>query len=439
MSLKIIHDLSRLSTEELEQYKRDVSAYIGLPGELNGLDTIWMDNESGPGRSLVLYARRGTAEVLRNNLGIEVTSLTDKMVNGSIVFTATGKNGKGRQEIATGSKYLGALIGKVLDDAVMTASTRALRRLTMQFTSLGLLDQSEVEAVVSDLSNPAAAATLAGSPMVIPAPVAANNAPGKVVEAPAPQSGQNDLPAHLKAIHEDAAAFLKARDAGAVQAAPEIAAKADIKADMAASVSPVTPVVLPVTPDNEAAKEAAKFESSPEQPTRPRRARKQKNTVSMEVEPETVSAPAPAAAPPQVHSVAQNPPAPVFQAPGTHELASISELQARPNPSPGLLTGVPIPGTSVPNSGTDFPGKPTDAQMADYRKRVSVYTSELPSSENMGSVQKMRAFITKTSGTAPQFMSTEQWEEMLSFFESFVSKNTTKGLIKYINDSLGVK
>jgi hypothetical protein len=387
----------------------------------------------------VVYERRGTAEILRNNRGIEINALTDKMVKGSIVFTATGKNKEGRQEIATGSKFIENLVGKGLDDSIMTASTRAIRRVTMQFTGLGVLDESEVKSLVGDLSNPAAAATLAGSPMVIPpTPVATNNAPGKVVEAPPPQSGQNDLPAHLKAIHEEAATFLKARDAGAVQAAPEISAKTDIKADIQPPVSPVTPVVLPVTPDNEVAKEAANFESSPEQPTRPRRARKQKNTVSMEVEPETVSAPAPAAAPPQVHSVAQNPPAPVFQAPGTHELASISELQARPNPSPGLLTGVPIPGSSVPISGTDFPGKPTDAQMADYRKRVSVYTSELPSSENMGSVQKMRAFITKSSGTAPQFMSTEQWEEMLSFFESFVAKNTTKGLVKYINDSLGV-
>jgi hypothetical protein len=77
--------------------------------------------------------------------------------------------------------------------------------------------------------------------------------------------------------------------------------------------------------------------------------------------------------------------------------------------------------------------------MTDYRKRVSVYTSELPSSEGMGSVQKMRAFITHMSGTAPQFMTTEQWEEMLGFFESFVAKNQVKGLVKYINDSLGVK
>lgn len=77
--------------------------------------------------------------------------------------------------------------------------------------------------------------------------------------------------------------------------------------------------------------------------------------------------------------------------------------------------------------------------MADYRKRVGVYTAELPSSENMGSVQKMRAFITRMSGAAPQFMTTDQWEEMLDWFEQFVAKNKLRGLVGYINDSLGVK
>jgi hypothetical protein len=51
----------------------------------------------------------------------------------------------------------------------------------------------------------------------------------------------------------------------------------------------------------------------------------------------------------------------------------------------------------------------------------------------------MRAFITRMSGTAPQLMSTDQWEEMLSWFDGFVAKNQVKGLVKYINDSLGVK
>jgi hypothetical protein len=403
--LVIQHDLSKMSAEQLTQYLRDVSEFIGLDPDLSALDTIWMDNESGPGKSLVIYARRGTAEILRRNLGINVDSLTDKMVKGSIVFTATGKNKEGRQEIATGSKFIDNLSGKGLDDGIMTASTRATRRLTMQFTSLGILDESEVRATVGDLSNPASQATLSGSPMVIPpTPTVANNAPGKLVETgkvthedrfaqeltdfatvTSVQAAQNEFVAQQEALRKNAAAFLNARDEGAVQSS------------LAPPAASVTEII--------------------EASTLPKRARRQKNTVSMDVEPETVSSPAPAAVPTQ--AVVAAPP---------------QALDVAPQPAP-----VPPVATPAALMGTEFQGKPTDAQMADYRKRVSVFTSQLPSSENLGSVQKMRAFLTKQTGTTPQDMQVHQWEDMLSWFDSFVSQHTVKGLVLHINNSLGVK
>ncbi|MGC1493705.1 MAG: hypothetical protein WA798_20255 [Candidatus Acidiferrum sp.] len=375
------HDLSKLSADEVKDYLRDVSEFIGLDPELHGLDTIWMQNESGPGQSLVVYARRGTAEILRNKLGIEVSSLTNQMVKDSIVFTATGKAG-GRQEVATGSKFIGGLQGKALDDAIMTASTRALRRLTMQFTSLGILDESEVKAVVGDTANPAANAQPIGDPIVIPPfPTVTNNAPGRdITPVPAPE--------------------------------PDIA---KVYAEGAAALA-----AMPI-PGGEAA-------AGPD-PVRPKRARKSKNTVSMDVEPETVNG---AVTPPPQ-------PTPII-APAAVLTPSVAvtappAAQVAPQPAP-LPSAAPVAAPADPN---EFPGKPSAEQMAGYRKRVSVYTSELPASESMGSVQKMRAFITKQSGNPPQDMTSSQWEEMLSFFESFVAKNTIKGLVKYINDSLGVK
>jgi hypothetical protein len=384
-NLVIIHDLSKLTPADLTQYLRDVSEFIGLDPDLNGLDTIWMRNENGPGQSLVVYARRGTAEILRNKLGIEVTSLNNQMVKDSLVFTATGKNKEGRQEIATGSKNIGVLAGKTLDDAIMTASTRALRRLTMQFTSLGILDESEVSAIVGDTSNPAAAAALSGSAMVIPPPptAAINSAPGRdVTPIAAPQV---DVPA----------------------AEPFVGQKAHIEAAWQQL-------------DQKKAETDGTVTQGVTVPTPAKRGRKPKNTVSLEgPEPEVVNGPA---------VTLPSAPVPALASPLIPADAPISAL-VPPTPPPSVLAAPP----------SDFAGKPTDTQMADYRKRVSVYTSELPSSENLGSVQKMRAFITKMSGTAPQFMTTDQWEEQLSWFESFVAKNQIKGLVKYINDMLGVK
>lgn len=383
--LVIQHDLSKLGPEQVTQYLRDVSEFIGLDPDLNGLDTIWMQNENGPGQSLVVYARRGTAEILREKHGIDVSSLTNAVVRGSLVFTATGKNKEGRQEVAAGSKFIDNLQGKALDDAIMTSSTRALRRLTMQFTKLGILDESEVRSTVGDTTNPAASAALSGSPMVIPpTPTVTNNAPGKDI------TPELDI---AKVYAEGVAGLAALPVPG--QAAPQ---------------EPTTAV------------EAAK----------PKRARKKSNTVSIsDVEPEIVSSkPAMVAATVLVPSID-----PIQAILATAATLPPVPAPVAPQPAP-LPPPVPV---QPPAALEEFPGKPTVEQMADYRKRVSVYTSELPSSENMGSVQKMRAFISKMSGAAPQFMTTEQWEEILAWFESFVATNKIKGLVKYINDSLGVK
>lgn len=427
--LVIQHDLSKLSVEQLEQYLRDVSEFIGLDPNLNALDTIWMQNESGPGQSLVVYARRGTAEILRNQMALEVSSLTQTITpQGAIVFTAIGKNSMGRQEIAIGSKYVAGLQGKVLDDAIMTASTRALRRLTMQFTSLGILDESEVGAIKGSTVNPAASATLAGSPVVLPpAPqVPANNAPGKDITVlglapPLPVAPTLiDQKANIAQVYTEGAQALAEM---ITPRSAETSAEAAISAAIHIPETPVTSVVAPLTGD---------FQPNIKAAEKPKRARKAPKTVSLDgPEPEVVSN-SPVAPPlaPLVLPQMFVPQSALFPTEAAQAVAAISG-QANP--------AVPVSGTLVPNQGTDFVGKPNDAQMADYRKRVGVYTAELPSSENMGSVQKMRAFITRNSGAAPQFMTTDQWEEMLAWFEAFVAKNAIKGLVKYINDSLGVK
>jgi hypothetical protein len=371
MSKKLVirHDLHTMSKEELNQYLRDVSEFIGLDPDLNGLDAIWMPNESGQGQSLVVYARRGTAEILRNLLGVDVDELSSAMMAGSIVFTAKGHNGKGRKEQAVGSKYLGGLTGKVLDDAIMTASTRALRRLTMQFTTLGILDESEVSAAKGEAPapNPAAAAVPAPNPLppVFSQPtVPANNAPGRPVDpSPAPIAPPAPPVAQLEPLM-------------AVNPTDALASLED------------------------AAHEAEK---------RPKRARKPK-TVVLDVEPETVSVPAP------VSAVVETP-----QSGETQSPPPMPTLPANPPPAP-------------------VEGMPTSEQMDGYRKKIAVFTNELPGSDGMTSVQKMRAFITRMSeGTAPQNMTVTQWGTMIAWFDNFVATNGVRGLVKYIHDTLGVK
>lgn len=90
----------------------------------------------------------------------------------------------------------------------------------------------------------------------------------------------------------------------------------------------------------------------------------------------------------------------------------------------------------VSGIGEDFQGKPTPHQLMEYRSRMSLYTQHIPHDESMGSVMKMRTFITMLAGTPPQLMKVEQWEEVFAWFAAFEAKNNMLGLVKYVNDSL---
>jgi hypothetical protein len=438
----IIHNLDGLDKDSVKKYLAEMSAYIGLDPELNGLDTIYMNDPQG-GRALVPYARRGTCEILRNLYEVEVSSLTYATVSGSIVFTATGRSPKrgNRQEIAVGSKYVDGLRDKVLDNAIMTASTRALQRLTMQFTELGILAESEVVDLVGQTPNPAGSAQLAANPMppaFLPLPaVPANNAPGKPVEvkseekaAPQPSLPSLDLSQLLPPLSK----------------AAQTSAQPDIKPDIPAASASVTPVESTVTVGTEAAilpdKSAQKAARKP---------RKKPNTVVLDVEPETVST--------QANPVSTEAEFKAHQDKIHADARAALEAKSAPVPAPQVVPAPvqanvavppqaysvaqnpPIQGVSsqVAASAPVIEGLPSKEQMDEYRKKISVYTVQLPPSQDLGSTQKMRAFITRNTGTAPQHMTVEQWEEMIGWFETFVATNQIKGLVKYINDSLGVK
>lgn len=436
MPFKQIHDLSKLDDAQLKQYLRDVSQFVGLDPEAELLDTIWMPNENGVGSSLVVYAKRGTAEILRDIHAVNVDSQESKEVGGSFVVTTKGHNGRGRTEVAIGSKYIQGLTGKALDNAIMTSSTRSSRRLTMQFTGLGILDESEVHAVEPSTANPAAGVQLA--PALPPPTVKPNPAPASIVEQKfdhvknvvetttvAPIAG---LPPAFEAPAAPTRNFATHQEEFIKEAWAQVDAK-----KAATTTTPVTPASEPFTP--------VASEPAAAAPKATRKPRKAKNTASFgDVEPETVSAQANSAAPvqanavvpPQVNSAV---PPQVNSAPvsASVEKAQKTETLAPPPQAPPVPT-VPPPQQAPAG---DFAGKPTEEQMKDYRTRVAVYTSQLPATEGMGSVQKMRMFITQMVGKVPGAMTVEEWEDQLSWFETYVAQHQVKGLVEYINAFVG--
>jgi len=392
--LKIQHDLQSLGKDEAAQYLREISDFLSLDPDLNAFDLIWMPNPTGQGQTLCVYARRGTCELLRAKHEIEILDQNEGLVEGSYVVRVKGRNKAGRVEIAIGSRSLEGLKGRDRDDAIMTASTRALQRLTMQFTGLGILSESEVVSVMGQPVNSAADAKLAGSAMVIPPmpSVAPNNAPGKPVE-----------PLISRELVETAKAVFRSAETSAKET--------DILPDTKQPVAVVTPIESTTSVETEAAKEPAK---------EPARKPRKTKTVTLDVEPEIVNQPVPvqanSAVPIQVNTV------PVSAT------ATVSPTD------PPQVVNLPLVPEVSPT------GMPSVEQMADYRLRVSIFTKELPPSKNgeYGSVQRMRAFITRwNNGVSPALLSVKQWEDQIAWFNEFTTKNSIKGLIAYIGDYLG--
>jgi hypothetical protein len=179
MTFKPMYDLESLNEEQREQYYLSACEHFGVPADLNLLAFIYMEAEAGK-RNLVLYAKKGATDIIRSRMEITTTRLTKDTGSGYVAWIAEGKNPGGRVEMAVGSASTEGLKGQSLASAVMTAQTRATRRMTLQFVGGGLLDESEVNTAVTDIGRSGASlATLATLPAPVQPAVTANTEAGR--------------------------------------------------------------------------------------------------------------------------------------------------------------------------------------------------------------------------------------------------------------------
>ncbi len=185
-----MYDLDTLSEEQKKQYYLSACNYLGVPPELNVLSFHFMDQGDGA-RKLVLYAKKGATDIIRNNLGISVIGLTKEVGNGEVTWVATGKNKEGRTEMSSGSKSIDGLRGRSLESAIMWAQTKALRRMTLQFAGGGILDETEIESATTDINLAPSLSQIETKSNPVPQPVVQPNAaPGKDVTATEPVAEQ---------------------------------------------------------------------------------------------------------------------------------------------------------------------------------------------------------------------------------------------------------
>jgi hypothetical protein len=419
---KIIYDLGALSEAERIQYLRDASDHFGLDPDLNAFDLIWMNSEDGGPRRLTVYARKGTTDLLRGLRGISVLSLVrDDGFPGCATFIATGKDATGRQEMATGSHSIEGLKGERLAAAIMTSQTRALRRLTLQFVSGGLLDVAEVNAQTTDISaSPASLAQLSGSPAVIPPPTVA---PSTALARDITPEPVKDMGEQIAKVYREGAAALAAMPNPSIAQNPPIegVSSQEISANDLAVTGAVTA------------------------PKRKRgRPRKRLNTVDIASPSQQVgeikdlpNAPTPLV----VTTVAQT-------QPPTAATAEVPPIQIYP---PATTQTTVAPATAIPVSvlSVDTPPVPpalSPEKMKEYRERLRNYSNVvlvqggmMPSDGIGGVTMKLRKFASVQLGVAGSeaVFTEEQFESLFEFLDGFNAKNGAQALVQHIDKAIG--
>jgi hypothetical protein len=169
-----MYELESLTEQQKKDYYLAACEFLGLPPEMGVLSYHWMDQHDGP-KKLILYAKKGATDIIRERLGISVIDLKKEVGNGEVTWIVKGQNKEGRTEMAAGSKSIEGLKGRELENAVLWAQTKALRRMTLQFVGAGILDETEVE-------GSAPVASVPSQPVAQPVP--------QPVAKPNPQAGE---------------------------------------------------------------------------------------------------------------------------------------------------------------------------------------------------------------------------------------------------------
>lgn len=402
-----IYDLESLTEEQRMQYVTDLCAHLKVPDNLNLVMLGYLDDRTGP-RRLVAFVKRGATEIIRKNNGIDIINVTHSEVRGSFVVTATAKDKDNHQEVAIGSKFIANLSGIELDDAIMTADTRAKQRVTLQFVGAGVLDESEV--------NPKEAVQLKNTtPIAVnPTPsVQISDAPGKDVTGLEDQKPiQEKLNAHMNAalasthVDHTTNTVTHVTVEQEKQAAFE-AQQAKMREDAIAQLNEKFP-----NPNH----------ADPAPAKKPRAPRKSKTVSFDQVPATTTQSPAPVAEPPV----------------------------ATP-PTPAAAIEQPAPITATPPAAVQVapPTQPTKRltpeEIKPFRQRQFRLITDLELAgfapkEGMGNLDKMKNFVSLMFPDVTNFneLSIVEWEKYLTVVETKLKAEGAAATISYIEQAIGI-
>lgn len=178
-------DLSRLTSEQQQQYVLDACEFLQVPPEL-GVVTLQLMDVGDGARQLLLYVKRGATDIIRDRRKINIDKLEPFNGDGYVGWIATGHDATGRQEIAVGTVSTRGLSGQAIANAVMTSQTKSMRRLTLQFAGGGFLDETEINEKTTNIASALQPLATIAQPTVAPSSEAGKDITPASQPAPTP-------------------------------------------------------------------------------------------------------------------------------------------------------------------------------------------------------------------------------------------------------------
>lgn len=456
-----MYDIEHLDENQKATYYRDACNFLGIPANLNLLAYIEMV-VGDSGRHLVLYAKKGATDLIRQNRGISTISLEaiKDLVPGQVCFIAVGKDVTGREERAVGTADIDGMRGKALSDAIMIAQTRATRRMTLQFVGGGILDESEIPSSTA-LTNNVALDAITSQPVVLPNPTPSivepppydqdvvqkldhqleSDAQGNnrfeemrhpalaSIENPAGLRGVNDFLAIKKYESEQPTPAQKDAQEALAAVKPETLAVAS--GESFKRYVSVTDIAATLPKDNPLAQAAAPVAEPPKQ-----RKRKQAgltlNTPEQESQPAVAQA---SAATPALITV-ETARAAVAQLTGPAAVPFQTPQQNLPPTLPAQAVVVP-PVEKLLNPEEE---KAIKERLAKYRNEILPIGGMVPVDQVGGVEIQLRKFVGKFNVEKPSSKTWNyaDWLKFVDFLDDVAKTRGATGLVKYMQQVIGI-
>ena len=141
-------DLSKLTEDQRSNYYQQVCETTGLNPLTQPFQYIVLNGK------LKMYALKGATDQLRRIYDISCEVKTTEKIEDLLVITVKATNNKtGRVDEDMGFAKISGLKGDMLGNAMLKATTKAKRRVTLSMCGLGMLDEDEVASIPNDNGN----------------------------------------------------------------------------------------------------------------------------------------------------------------------------------------------------------------------------------------------------------------------------------------------